>query len=517
MKDSIYDKALSDMLDNITSEIEKYSHKFIKHINRLSQIGIALSAEKNINKLLEMIIQEAKTFTNADAGTLYLVENDHLKFEILYNDTMGVKLGGTTQKSIDLPPVPIKKNTVSGYVALTGEVVNIKDVYENEEFDFKGPIKYDKKTGYRSKSFLCTPLKNHEDKIIGVLQLINAKNEKDKIIPFAKEYENIIYSLGSQAAITITKTQLIQDIENLFNSFVKVMATAIDERTPYNKKHTERVANYTIKIAEKINEIDTGRFKDIEFSDNELAELNMAAWLHDVGKVAIPVNVMNKSTKLESTEAGFSGVKLRMKIYKKDLDVKLLKNLIDKKDYKKQLEKINQYLQIIKNINVQNKPLSDSQVEKLKKIYNDRYLSSSGEYKKFIKENEYKKLSIRKGTLSFREREIMKNHVVITKKLLEQMPFIDKYKNVTEIATSHHEKLNGEGYPNKKTEEEIPLGGKILAVADLYDALTASDRPYKKRIENEKAFDIMRRAAEMREIDKDLLEIFITNKLYEIS
>lgn len=305
MKESIYDKALDNMIDNITSEIEKYSDKFVKHINRLSQIGIALSAEKNINKLLEMIINEAKTFTDADAGTLYLVEDNHLKFEILYNDTQNKKLGGTTNKPINLPPVPINKNTVSGYVALTGEVINIKDVYKNRKFDFTGPIKYDKKTGYRSKSFLCSPLKNHEDKIIGVLQLINAQNEEEEIIPFAKEYENIIYSLASQAAITITKTQLIKNIENLFNSFVKVMATAIDERTPYNKKHTERVANYSVKIAQKINDINYGKYKNVDFSKDELDELNMAAWLHDVGKVVIPVNVMNKSTKLESTETGF--------------------------------------------------------------------------------------------------------------------------------------------------------------------------------------------------------------------
>ncbi len=516
MKESIYDKALDSMIDNITREIEKYSDKFVKHINRLSQIGIALSAEKNINKLLEMIIQEAKTFTNADAGTLYLVEEDHLKFEILYNDTQNKKLGGTTNKPINLPPVPINKNTVSGYVALTGEVINIKDVYKNKEFDFTGPIKYDKKTGYRSKSFLCTPLKNHEDKIIGVLQLINAQNENGDVIPFAKEYENIIYSLASQAAITITKTQLIKDIENLFNSFVKVMATAIDERTPYNKKHTERVANYTIQIAKKINEIDYGKYKNIEFDKDELDELNMAAWLHDVGKVVIPVNVMNKSTKLESTETGYTGIKMRMELYKKDLNIKFLKNKIDEAELKKQKQKIDNYAKFIKDLNIQGKPIDKKQIKQLKKIYNDRYINSSNKKKRYITDNEYKKLSIKKGTLTQKEREIMNNHVVITRKLLNQMPFIDKYKNVTEIASSHHEKLNGKGYPDRKTEDEIPLGGKILAVADFYDALTASDRPYKKRIENKKAFDIMLKAAEKNEIDREILNIFIDHELYKI-
>ncbi|HMA68820.1 MAG TPA: HD domain-containing phosphohydrolase [Candidatus Mcinerneyibacterium sp.] len=514
MKKNIYDKEFKKLLNKIGDEVQRYSKKYIGHINKLSEIGIALHSKQDINKILEMIIEEAKNITNADAGTLYLVEDDHLKFEILFNDTMGVKLGGTTNKPIKLPPVPIKKDSVSGYVALTGEIVNIEDVYENDEFNFEGPKKYDAKTGYRSKSFLCTPLKNHEDKIIGVLQLINAKDEKTgESIPFSEEYEQIIFSLASQAGITMTKTQLIKDIDNLFKSFVKVMATAIDERTPYNRKHTERVADLTVKIARAINDSEKGKYSDVNFSDDEIEELNMAAWLHDVGKVATPVHVMNKSTKLESINSGIDIIRYRINSFISDLRVKYLEKMIPQKKYKKNREKMEEYLKTIREINKQRRPLTEKQKKILESLNKDTYINSKDEEKSYITRDEYKKLSINRGNLTFEEMKIMKNHVVVTKKLLTKMPFIEKYKNVPEIASTHHEKLNGTGYPEGLTGDEIPMGGKIIAVADFYDALTASDRPYKDRMEDKKALKIMEAAAKRNEIDKELLRILKMNVL----
>ena len=513
----VYDRKLTEMLEKVAKEVKEYSLLYINHIKKLSKIGIALTAERDINKILEMIVEEAKNFTNADAGTLYSVKGDHLKFEILYNDTMNVKLGGSTGRPITLPPVPIKKETVSGYVALTGEIINIDDVYENKNFDFSGPKKYDAQTGYRSRSFLVVPMRDYEDTIIGVLQLINAKDkDSGEVIPFSSEYEDIIFSLASQAAVAITNVRLIHDIENMLDSFVKVMATAIDERSPYNKRHTERVAKYTVALARKVNDITDGDYSDLYFTEDELNELNMASWLHDVGKVTTPEYVMDKATKLDGRYDGIEFIKQRLELFIADCKVKYYKRKIKKKEMEQLIEKIVEYKEFLTAINMPTEYMTDEKLERLEKIYKDCYITSDGDEKVFINDFEFENLSIRKGTLTDEERKIMQNHVVVTYKLLEKMPFIKKYKNVPEIAASHHEKLNGKGYPFGKKDKDIPVGGKIMAIADFFDALTASDRPYKKAMSIEKAFSILENAAENGEIDKTFLDIFKKYKIYEV-
>ncbi|HDS03403.1 MAG TPA: GAF domain-containing protein [Firmicutes bacterium] len=512
---SIYDQRLTEMLDKVADEIKNYSIGFISHIKKLAEIGISLTSEKNVNKILEMIVEEAKNFTNADAGTLYSVEGDILIFEILYNDTLGVKQGGTTGTPIKLPPVPIHKQNVSGYVAKTGEIINIPDVYEDNTFDFTGPKKYDAQTGYRSQSFLVVPLRDHENTIIGVLQLLNAKNkDTGEVIPFAPEYEDIIYSLASQAAVAITNARLIKDIETMLNSFVKVMATAIDERTPYNKEHTARVACYTVALASQINEIAEGPYKDIYFTEEKLAELNMAAWLHDVGKVTTPEIVMDKSTKLECKMDRLELILQRIELIRKESKIMELSGSSDKKANSAFEKKLSQYENFIKKANNPGESLNERDLQLLEELRAFRFKGHEGEKLCIITEEEYENLSIARGTLNPRERTIMENHVMVTEKLLSNMPFIKKYKNVPEIAAAHHEKINGKGYPHKLKNEEIPVGGKIMAIADLFDALTASDRPYKKAMTDEEAFVILDKAAENNEIDKDLLTIFRDSKIY---
>jgi len=267
-------------------------------LENLLDIGIALSAEKDRDILLEMILTEARRITNADAGTLYLREKDCLTFKILHNKTMNSFQGGKGAP-VNMPPVKLIKQNVSAYVALTGKTVNIADVYEAEEFDFSGPRNYDKITGYRTKSMLVVPMENHESQVIGVLQLINAMDANSEIIPFADRYQRIIESLASQAAIALTNAKLVEDIEQLFHSFVQTITTAIDAQTPYNANHSMRVALLAGELALAINESEEEIWRDKKFSKERHEQLVMAGWLHDIGKVATPLSVMNKSTRLE--------------------------------------------------------------------------------------------------------------------------------------------------------------------------------------------------------------------------
>ncbi len=515
-KRNVYDVRLTEMLEKVTGDIRDYSIGFIDHIKKLSEIGISLTSEKNNTKILEMIVEEAKNFTNADAGTLYSVDGDHLRFEILYNDTFGNKLGGTTGKPITLPPVPIHEENVSGYVAKTGEIINIPDAYQNSNFDFTGPKKYDAQTGYLSKSFLVVPMRNHENTIIGVLQLINAKDaETSEVIPFAPEYEDIIFSLASQAAVAITNAQLIKDIEAMLNSFVKVMATAIDERTPYNKRHTERVAKYTVALAAKINDIDYGKYKEAYFTEEKLAELNMASWLHDVGKVTTPDTVMDKAVKLESRFDRSELIRERLLRFITDCRLKEKNGVITKPEAESLSKRLRSHMEFLAAANNPSEFLDDDSLKRLNEIRAERYTDHFGETMPLITDWEYENLSVRKGSLTDSERGIMQNHVTVTAKLLSNMPFIKKYRDVPSIAASHHEKVNCSGYPEGLCGDDIPLGGKIMAIADFFDALTASDRPYKKAMSVEQAFSIMERSAADEEIDGELLAIFREYRLFD--
>ncbi|MEE8207079.1 MAG: GAF domain-containing protein, partial [Nitrospinaceae bacterium] len=273
----------------------------IQQINRLSEIGRALSGEHDLNVLLEKICDEVRNFTHADACTLYIVKDNQLYFEIVQNHTMDIRLGGKTGEEITLPPIDLVESNVSAYVALKGVAVNIPDVYDTDLFDFTGPKEFDKGTGYRSASMLVCPMRNHEDDIIGVLQLVNAKDpETGEVIPFSPDFVSLTESLASQAAVSITNARLINDMENLFESFVEVMATAIDEKSPITGGHIRRVANLTMVMAEELHKSGKAPFQNVHFSPDEFHELKVASWMHDIGKVTTPVEIIEKSKKLET-------------------------------------------------------------------------------------------------------------------------------------------------------------------------------------------------------------------------
>lgn len=531
------DKRLNKLLKSVVIEVRQYAEGQIKHIKQLTQIGLALSAEKNISKLLESIVDEARELSNADAGTLYIVDKDNneLRFEILQNDTMNTRMGGTSGNEVNLPSVPLyvdgepNHSNVSSYVALTGETINIPDVYEAEGFDFTGPKKYDESTGYRSKSMLVIAMKNHENVIIGVLQLLNAQDlETDVVVAFSAEYVSLIGSLASQAAVALTNTQLIQDLNNLLYAFIKSIATAIDEKSPYTGGHINRVVDLTMMIAEKINEIEEGQYKDVFFSEDEIEELRMAAWMHDVGKITTPEYVVDKATKLHTIFDRIHLIETRFDLIAKSIEnkhlekkIKLLQNGKGSESELKCLEDelsgdltgLREGFDFIKARNISGEFMSDENIAQMHEIAKKTYVVN-GLAHPYLTENEVENLTIRKGTLTDREREVIENHATMSLKMLNQLPFPRKLSMVPEYASSHHEKLDGSGYPRHLTEKDLPLQSRIMAVADIFDALTAKDRPYKKPMKLSQVIKIMGFMKKDKHIDPDIYDLFLNSGLY---
>lgn len=523
------DKNLNRLLTNVVAEVKDYANILISQIRRLSEIGIALSAEKNLDKLLEMIVDEARRFTNADGGTLYIKEDNTLVFKILQNESMDTSMGGTSGKPIPFPPVEMKESNVSAYVAIKEKSVNIPDVYDSDLFDFTGPRKFDQATGYRSRSMLVVPMKNHEGEIIGVLQLLNARDQKkEEVIPFSPDYVTLTESLASQAAVAITNVKLIQDIENLFESFVQAMAKAIDARSPYNVSHTRRVAGLAVTLGEAMSEKKEGFFKDLIYSPEEINELRLAGWLHDVGKVTTPEWVVNKATKLEKIIDRVELVKTRFHFIQKHVEVEAIKKKVEvlqngrdpskleaiDRQLEEDLSQLKDDLDFVVRSNSPGEFMEDDKIERIKKIAKNVYLENDEE-KPYLTEDEVLNLSIRKGSITDGERQIMNDHVAVTAKMLEEIPFIKKLRNAPAYAAAHHECLNGKGYPKGLKGDEIPTQARILALVDFYEALTAQDRPYKKGMPLAKALQILGFAVKDGHLDKDLYEFFLNEKVYE--
>ena len=325
---------ISKLLESVPSNLRAYINSLQNQISNMSAIGLALSKEKDMEKLLEMILLEAKRISNADGGTLYMMtDNQRLKFSIMLTDSLNTHMGGTSGKEIPFYPVKLymddgkpNKTMIAANAGLTGDTINIPDAYKAKGFDFSGTKAFDEKTGYRSKSFLTVPLKNHEDEIIGVLQLLNAQDIKTKkVIPFSDNVQKSVEALSSQAAVAITNKNLIKDLEVLFESFIKLIASAIDAKSPYTGGHCSRVPEITMMLAESVNDINEGPFAGIQFTDKEMYELKIAAWLHDCGKVATPEAVVDKGTKLETIYDRIHTVSTRFEVLKRDEEIKYLK------------------------------------------------------------------------------------------------------------------------------------------------------------------------------------------------
>ena len=525
------DENLNTLLKSVVSEVTVYAERLGGQIKKMSDIGRALSGVYDLNTLLEMIVDQARSFANADAGTLYIVEDNTLRFQIVQNDSLKIRMGGKTGETIPFPSVELKESNVSAYVALKGQSVNIRDVYDTNLFDFTGPKKFDQSTGYRSKSMLVVPMKNHDNDVIGVLQLLNAKNPiNNEVIEFSQDYENLTESLASQAAVSITNAKLISNMTELFEAFVKVMATAIDEKSPVTGGHIRRVADLTLTMAEVIHNCDEGVFKGKKFSPDQMYELRIAAYMHDIGKVTSPVEIVEKAKKLQTIFDRIHYIRLRMDymIQKVELDgqrkkIELLEKKADSSEIKKieldsekQIQELKEIRAFINKCNEPGEFLEDETLERLKEISQRPYLDNEGQDQPFITDDELVNLSIRRGSITEAERKKMQDHAAVTLRMLKQIPFTKKLKNIPSFAGAHHEFINGKGYPLGLKGDEIPFEGKLMAVTDIAEALTASDRPYKKAMPLETVYRILRSMAKNEELDNDMVELFISEEIYKI-
>jgi len=496
---------------------------------RLIELGIALSAERNHDRLMEAILLSAKEMTGADGGTLYLrTDDDSLRFAIMRNDTLGIALGGTTGKPIPYPALPLhgedyrpNYHNVATYCALEGKTVNIADAYHIERFDFSGTKAFDAKTGYRSKSFLTVPLKNGRDEVIGVLQLINARDGAGQVIAFGHDIQPLIEALASQAAVALDNQALMQGQKDLLESFIKVIAHAIDAKSPYTGGHCQRVPELTLLLARAAADAKAGPFSDFDLSEDEWYELYIAAWLHDCGKVTTPEAVVDKATKLETIYDRIHTVDTRFEVLKRDAEIEYLKAQLEGRDpvaartsYEERLAHIEDDRAFLRQINIGGEFMVPEKIERLKHIAAQRWTDVDGKDAPFLTENEVLNLSIARGTLTDEERKIINDHIVVTIEMLQRLPFPKNLRRVPEYAGGHHEKMDGTGYPYGLKREQLSLPARIMAIADIFEALTAADRPYKSAKTLSESIRIMSFMKKDNHIDPDLFELFLRSGVY---
>jgi HD-GYP domain-containing protein (c-di-GMP phosphodiesterase class II) len=515
-----------------------------RRLEQLNEIGAALSLENDLNRLLENILVAAKTITRADGGTLYLVQEQgtSLKFEIVRTTSLNIVMGGTTGTPIPFYPIQLHNKEgkpnyqmVAAYAALTGKTVSIADAYTEEGFDFSGTRNFDKKTGYRSKSFLTVPMRNHEGENIGVLQLINrVEPETGEIVAFSQSDQRLAESLASQAAIALTNRQLIIQLEHLFESFIQLINTAIDEKSPYTGGHCQRVPTLTMMLAEAVNDTRDGPLKDFSMSDKDRYELKIAGLLHDCGKVTTPVHVVDKATKLETIFDRINLVDTRFEVLKRDAGITALERKlevsrsgsVDDMRVRTRLGEIDQSLRetlrrmdedrdFLRHCNVggeEMSPAAQDRVRHIAKTY--KWTDVSGHTADFLTEDEVRNLTIARGTLTGAEREIINHHIVATIKMLEALPWPKHLRNVPEYAGGHHERMDGKGYPRGLTRDQMSVQARVMGIADIFEALTAKDRPYKRGKTLSESLKILGRFAQGGHIDPDLFDVFIRKKVY---
>ncbi len=506
--------------------------ELLERIDRLNEIGVALSAEKDTRKLLELIMMGAKSLTHADGGSLYFVNDGELSFEIISNDSLDIQMGGTSGNEITFPAIPLvvagKENhsNVVTHCVLSGETVNIADAYNEDGFDFSGTRSFDAQTGYRTRSMLTFPLKDHEQEIIGALQLINARDTGSReVIEFRRVEQQLAESLASQAAVALTQRRLINELRDLFESFIRMIASAIDDKSPYTGGHCRRIPVLTMMLAEAAHRTDEGPLKDFRIDDQDRYELETAAWLHDCGKVVTPEYVMDKATKLETIYDRIQVIETRFELLRRDAENDYLRGCLEKnlspaerasrrESFERHCADLQQDLDFLRHANIGGEFMRDEDIERVERLARLEWIDAAGERRPLLTEDEVMNLCIKRGTLNDGEREVINNHIVATIKMLESLPFPKNLQNVPEYAGGHHEKMDGTGYPRGLRREQMSVQARIMAIADIFEALTASDRPYKPGKTLSECLKIMGFMKENNHIDPDIFDIFIREKVY---
>lgn len=520
---------------NEGDQIQLHTGELIKHyepinqaeqVEKLNRIGVALSAEKDINHLLEMIVTEAKNLTGADGGTLYLLKDQQLHFTVAQTDSLGIKMGGTSDP-ISWPPLPLilddgteNKKMVAATCALEDRVINIEDVYQAEGFTFDGTKKFDEGTGYRSQSMLVIPLRNFEQKVIGVLQLLNKQDADQMTVSFAEQDEAVTLSLASQAAVAITNAQLIDDLEKLLESFLNSIIYTMGRKSPYTAGHINRMVALSELLANAVHQ-DQQTYAHIAYSDEQSKQIKLAALMHDIGKLATPETVMDKATKLDGHFDRIELVEQRALHIRAEMEKNALRMQLTYPDRQAEIEtellshlhQLEQGLALVRKSNTGGEFLPDEQVVSIQKLA-DQPFQIGEQSLALITPDEAYCLGVQKGTLTNEERLIINEHAEIGLEVLKQLPFPEKYKDIPHIAGAHHEKINGKGYPLGLKGDEISFDARILAVADVFEALTAHDRPYKKANPLSVAMKILYFMAKDDDLDRGLVKFFYQSGLY---
>lgn len=507
-----------------------------QRLEQLNDIGAALSKERNLTRLLESILIAAKSITHADGGTLYLLSEDRnfLNFEIVRSTSRNFQFGGTTGNAITLPGIPLKNERggpndamVAAYAAIHEKTVNIADAYTEKGFDFSGTRQFDQQTGYRSTSFLTVPMKNHESEVIGVLQLINAIDQRSgKVVSFSAADQHLVESMASQASIALTNRILITQLEKLFESFIGLINVAIDEKSPYTGGHCERVPELTMMLAEAASATESGPLAGFHMTDHDRYELKIAGLLHDCGKVTTPVHVVDKATKLQTLFDRIHLVDTRFEVLKRDAEIDALKRKLANRsgsddtqidaELARRLEQLDDERSFLRRANIGVEAMSESDQQRVGTIGTAyRWRTPNGEITNFLSDEEIENLSIRSGTLTAAERAVINHHIVATIKMLEQLPWPHHLKNVPEYAGGHHERMDGKGYPKGLTRQQMSVQARVMGIADIFEALTARDRPYKEGMKLSQAVSILAKFARNGHIDTDLFEVFIRDGVYQ--
>jgi HD-GYP domain-containing protein (c-di-GMP phosphodiesterase class II) len=507
------------------------AHPLLDKLEQLNAIGVALSREADITHLLERILLSAIDLTGADAGTVYLTNSRRaLEFRILVNRSLGIQLGGSKGGDIGLPDIPIldadgrpNDRMVAAYAAAHQTTVNIADAQAAAGFDFSGTREFNRRTGYVSQSFLTVPLIDHHRESIGVLQLINALDpDSGAIRAFSAEEQRLAESLASQAAIAYTKRRLIDQLAQLFESLVSLINTAIDEKSPYTSKHCERVPVLTMMIAEAVHRVSSGPLADFRMTEADRYELRIAGLMHDCGKITTPVHVMDKSTKLEALFDRIHLLDARFEVLRRDADIERLQALLAdpggadaiEAAHRQRLERLAADQAFLRRCNVGGEAMAATDQERVSRIAGYRWKDADGVEHAFLSPDEEACLRIPRGTLTEAEREIINHHIVSTIHMLEALPWPRHLRRVPEYAGGHHERMDGKGYPKGLTGEQMPVQARIMAIADIFEALTAVDRPYKPAKTLSESLAIMERMAAEGHIDQDIFAVFVGEKIY---
>jgi HD-GYP domain-containing protein (c-di-GMP phosphodiesterase class II) len=543
------------IIDRYITEIQKQNNnnelilagkKQSENFNMLTEIGISLSVIRDIDVLFDVILSKSRFITNADAGSIYLVEESLvsqeeekritekvLKFVHSQNFSFPIKVQTVT--------LPITKKSIVGYSALTGRILNISDAHKiPKSRDYSYSFENEKRMRVHNRSIIVVPMRNQKDEIVGVLQLfnkkkemlgkINNKKEFDRlVIPFSKEDEEIVTSLASQAAVSLENNILYKEIKNIFEGFIKASVVAIEARDPTTSGHSERVAVLTRELAKEIGRQNTGIYKDVHFKDEDLKIIEYAGLLHDFGKIGVREKVLVKEKKLYPEELDL--LKARYAVLKKSiindflvrkLDIIKKRGIIYFKEIESSIDmemndrlaEIEEFLKVIVQSNEPSIVDEDSNII-IRNLVNKKYKSIDGEIIHYLDEYEKTSLCIPKGNLTETQRKEIESHVSHSFKFLCNIPWTKEMASIPYIVYKHHEKLNGKGYPRKLRKDKIPLQARMMTIADIYDALTAADRPYKPAVKVDKALEILKMESSKGLIDDGLLRVFIQSGVYK--